>query len=307
MRLLHCTAFLGLLTPSLCQHVSFSTDVKVVTLLATVHDSSGAIIKNLTKDDFRVEEDGRQQTIRYFSRESDLPLTIGLLVDTSRSMHSVFEPERLASNRFFEQVLREDRDRAAVVRFDISVQVLQGLTSSRERLGAALAGLSEERRISTLLYDAIHQAADELMRPQQGRRAFILLSDGRDVGSHTSLSHAIEFAQRADTIIYSVLFAHRLRWSRGSGTGVRSGGRNAERGPKTMERLARETGGEYFQVSGENSIDSIYARIEEDLRNQYSIGYTPDRPGSDVKYRKVKLTTTQKGAIVRTRDGYFPR
>src|SRR5215471_17601936 len=115
------------------QEVKFSSDVKVVTLLATVRDRSGAIVKDLNKEDFRLEEDGRPQTIRYFSRESGLPLTITLLVDTSRSMQTVFQPERIASNRFLEQVLRPDRDLAAVVHFDVQVEVLQGFTSSREK------------------------------------------------------------------------------------------------------------------------------------------------------------------------------
>jgi len=169
MRLQHYALLAALLTPCAGQDVKFSSDVKVVALLATVHDSSGAIVKNLTKDDFRLEEDGHQQTIRYFSRESDLPLTIALLVDTSRSMRTVFEPERAASIRFFEQVLREDRDLAAVVHFDFKVEILQGLTSSREELAAALAKLRIPWLIATRLYDAIHHASDDIMRKQTGR------------------------------------------------------------------------------------------------------------------------------------------
>src|SRR5215471_9183003 len=129
MRFLQLSLFLAPFCASFAQTATFSSDVKVVSLLATVRDKSGAIVKNLNKDDFRLEEDGRLQTIRYFSRESDLPLTICLLVDTSRSMRTVFEPERAASIRFLDQVLREDRDLAAVVHFDVRVGVLQGLTS----------------------------------------------------------------------------------------------------------------------------------------------------------------------------------
>src|SRR5215472_5192760 len=120
------------------QEVKFSSDVKVVSLLATVRDRSGAIVTSLTKDDFRLEEDGRPQTIRYFSRESGLPLILCLLVDTSRSMQTVFDSERVASNRFLEQVLRPDRDLAAVVHFDVQVETLQSFTASRESLAAAL-------------------------------------------------------------------------------------------------------------------------------------------------------------------------
>lgn len=297
---------LAILTPCAAQDVKFSSDVKVVALLANVHDSNGTIVKNLTKDDFRLLEDGRPQTIRYFSQESDLPLTIGLLVDSSRSMETVFEPERVASIQFFNQVLRQDRDRAAIVHFDISVEILQGLTSSRDQLAAALAQLRVQTRISTLLYDAVHQASDDIMRKQSGRKAFILLSDGMDVGSKTTIGDAIEYAQRADTIIYSVLFAHSRRF-RGIGIGTAVRAAYATRGAKAMERLARETGGEYFRVSADNPIEKIYAQIEEDLRNQYSIGYTSTRPDTDGKYRKLKLTTTKKGLVVSTRDGYYPK
>jgi VWFA-related protein len=307
MRLSHCALLLALLTPCAAQDPKFSSEVKVVALLVTVHDANGAIVKNLTKDDFRLEEDGRPQTIRYFSRESDLPLKIAMLVDTSRSMQTVFEPERAASIRFFDQVLREDRDLAAIVHFDIAVETLQGLTSSREKLAAALALLRIPSRGSTHLYDAVRQTSDDLMRKQTGRKAFILLSDGNDVHSHTTISNAIEAAQRADTIIYSVLFAGSIFRPAGGIGGIAVRGALAARGQKTMERLARETGGEYFKVSSNNPIDKIYARIEEDLRNQYSIGYTPVRPDTDGKYRKLKLTTTQKGPVVRTRDGYYPR
>src|SRR5215472_8722214 len=125
MRMLRCCLLLLLVCHRRTQDAKFSSDVKVVSLLATVRDKDGAVVKNLTRDDFRLEEDGRRQTIRYFSRESDLPLILGLLVDTSRSMQTVFQPEREASNRFMEQVLREDRDLAAVMHFDVRVEVLQ--------------------------------------------------------------------------------------------------------------------------------------------------------------------------------------
>jgi VWFA-related protein len=312
LRLIHYSLLLPLLWAVGAQDAKFSSDVKVVSLLATVHDSNGAIVKNLTKDDFRLQEDGDPQTIGYFARESDLPLTIGLLVDTSRSKDvagaqgsaqrsdRVFESERVASVQFFNQVLREDRDLAAIVHFDIRVETLQGLTSSREKLAAALNRLQVQTRGSTLVYDAIHQASDDLMRKQTGRKAFILLSDGSDFGNHNTISSAIEYAQRADTMIYSMLFAH-------GRTRIGSVNANLQRGRQTMGRLALETGGEFFEVHSYTPIDQIYARIEEDLRNQYSIGYTPTRPDADGKYRRLRLTTTQRGLVVRTRDGYYPK
>jgi VWFA-related protein len=290
------------------QDAAFSSDVKVVSLLATVRDSSGKVVGNLTKDDFRLEEDGRPQTIRYFSRESDLPLTITLLVDTSQSMRPVFKMERVASNRFLEQVLREDRDVAAVVHFDSRVETLQDFTSSREDLAAALARLKIPFRPGTLLYDGIRQASETLMRKRSGRKACILLSDGMDVRSRTTIGTAIEYAQRADTMIYSILInrsTDRPRRPRGITIAIGSKPRGF-RGPAIMERLARETGGGFFVVSLNNPIEKIYAQIEEELRNQYSIGYTPDSNDTTGKYRKLKLTTAKEGLVVRTRDGYYP-
>jgi len=293
---------LALTTVCQAQEVKFSSDVNVVSLLATVRDRDGAVVKNLNKDDFRLEEDGHRQTIQYFSREGDLPLTVCLLVDTSRSMQRVFEPERVATNKFLEQVLRPDRDVAAVVHFDVQVGVLQGFTSSREKLAAALDQLRIPPRPATLLYDGIKQTSENLMRQQLGRKAFILLSDGLDVRSKTSLVTAIEYAQRADTMVYSILYTHRQnRGGRGRiGMGVRNG-------RKVMQRLAGETGGGFFEVTPDHPIEQIYAQIEDELRNQYSIGYTPTRTDKDGKYRKLKLTTAQKGLLVRTRDGYYPR
>jgi VWFA-related protein len=295
---------LALLCACPAQDAKFSSDVKVVSLLATVRDKSGAIVKNLTKDDFRLEEDGRRQTIQYFSRESDLPLVVGLLVDTSRSMQTVFEPEHVASTQFLEQMLRPDRDVAAVVHFDVRVGVLQDFTSSREKLAAALDKLAIPPKPATLLYDAIKQASEDLMRKQNGRKAFILLSDGMDVRSQTTIGTAVEYAQRADAMIYSILFRHRANRP---GNGKGKFGPMQLRGAKVMQRLAEETGGGFFEVTAANPIDAIYAKIEDQLRNQYSIGYTPRRVDTDGKYRKLKLTTAQKGMVVRTRDGYYPK
>jgi VWFA-related protein len=306
-RSLRCCLLLILACAGSSQDARFSSDVRVVTLLATVRDKDGAVVKDLTREDFRLEEDGRRQTIRYFSRESDLPLILGLLVDTSRSMQTVFQPEREASNRFMEQVLREDRDLAAVVHFDVRVEVLQGFTASRDKVAAALEQLRIPPRPATLLYDGVCQASDGLMKNQLGRKAFILLSDGMDVRSHTSLGTAIECAQRADTMIYSILFAHRMNRPRSRrGLSIAIGSRQ-NRGPEVMQRLARETGGGYFAVSPDTSIDRIYTQIEDELRSQYSIGFTPDRVDSTGKYHRLKLTTVKKGLTVRTRDGYYPK
>ncbi len=225
--------FLGVLlatnTPLYDQEpaTTFSTDVRVVNLFATVHDSQGHVVRNLTKEDFTLEEDGRPQTIRYFSQESDLPLTVGLLIDTSLSQRRVLAEERSASFRFLSQVLRPDKDRAFVIHFDREVELLQDLTSSRQKLDDALAQLATPARGSgrgrrrggpdvghfggagTELYDSVLLASDELLRKLCGRKALILLTDGVDNGSKVGLARAIESAQRADALLYSILFSDR--------------------------------------------------------------------------------------------------
>src|ERR1700674_5339509 len=190
---------------------TIAVDVKVVTLPVTVRDKHGKIVRDLTKDDFTLQEDGRPQTIRYFSQKANLPLTLGLLVDTSRSQTNVLEAERNASRSFLDQMLVQEKDKAFLIHFDREVELLQDLTSSREKLQAALEllktpsdrGSSNDPRSNdpndsdsrsgsgsgshhgggTQLYDAVFLASNELMKKQQGRKALIILSDGVDRGS----------------------------------------------------------------------------------------------------------------------------
>ena len=223
------------------QTPTFSSDVKVVNVLATVRDKHGQIVNNLTKDDFKLEEDGRPQTIRYFAKETDLPLTLGLLVDTSMSQRRVLEQERIASYAFLEHLMREDKDKAFVIHFDWDIELLQDLTSSRKKLNAALEKLDNpefeqsggggspgsgghHRGGGTTLYDAVFLASDELMQKQQGRKALIILSDGVDTGSKLTLTRAIEAAQRSNTLVYSILFSDKDAYGNGGGFGGHMGG-----------------------------------------------------------------------------------
>jgi VWFA-related protein len=294
---------IGLLaiTGALCaQDSTFSADVKVVNLLATVRDRDGKVVKDLTKDDFVVEEDGRPQTIRYFAQESNLPLAIGVMVDTSCSQIRVLEAERSASYKFLDQVLRGE-DVAFVLHFDYKLSLLQGFTSSREELQTAFSKLARPKHCNTVLYDAIHDASEQLMKKQSGRKAYVLLSDGGDVRSKHSIVTAIEFAQRADTIIYSIFFSDAQTLPLVIRPSI-----YLARGKSVMRRLARETGGGYYVVSKDKSIEQIYTEIEEELRNQYSIGYTPETTG-DKKFRKITLTAKRPDLVVRTRAGYYPK
>jgi VWFA-related protein len=339
-----------------------SVDVKTVSVPVTVRDKHGKIISNLTKEDFVVDEDGRPQTVNYFARENDLPLRLGLLVDTSLSQRRVLEEERSASYSFLDHLLRDNKDLAFVIHFDREVELLEDFTGSRPKLQAALQSLqtpqmdansgggggqsggggqggggiggggiggggigggrrrggggggnSGHRGGGTLLYDAVYLAGNDLMSKQQGRKALIILSDGVDHGSKVRITTAIETAQRADTVVYSILFKddegsgnHAI--SMGPfGTGRRGGGGQREErvdGKKILEQISRETGGRMFEVSKKETVEKIYAQIEEELRNQYSLGYTPDKntgPG----YHKLHVTTKQKELVVQARDGYY--
>jgi VWFA-related protein len=339
--------------PSTEQKPSFSVQVKVVNVPATVRDKHGKIVNDLTKDDFVLEEDGRPQVIHYFSRESDLPLTLGLLVDTSFSQRRVLEKERSASYTFLDRMVHQEKDAAFIIHFDHEVELLQDLTNSHQKLQVALNSLQVgqpsdsssssggsgggspsgypggrsgggTRRVSfghgTLLYDAVYLASDELMKKQQGRKAVIILSDGVDRGSKVSLEAAIEAAQRSDTIVYSILYKDDEDYGnrdRGFGGGMgRRGGGGMGRGPrrypqeerpdgkKILERISKETGGRLFEVSGRHPVDKIFGQIEEELRGQYSLGYTSDR-AELAGYHKIHLQVKQKDFTVQSRDGYY--
>jgi len=330
-------------TPAPPQTPTISVNVKVVNVLATVRSKRGEIVRNLTKDDFALEEDDRPQTISYFTRETDLPLTLGLLVDTSLSQRRVLDQERSASSTFLDQVLRVDKDMAFVIHFDREVELLQDLTSSRQKLQAALGLLQTPQRSQesasnspdsypgprrraggggggTLLYDAVYLASNELMKKQQGRKALIVLSDGVDRGSKETLASAVEAAQRADTLVYSVLFADEQPYGGGfggrgmggmGGMGRRGGGpgrypqQTRPDGKKILEQISKQSGGRLFEVSKKQPIERIYDHIQEELRNQYSLGYTPDRAEVGAGYHKIRLTTKQKDLIVQARDGYY--
>jgi VWFA-related protein len=297
----------GGLCAAKCLHAQqqpvFSTDVKVINVLATVRNKSGALVGNLTQDDFLLSEDGRPQTIRYFARESNLPLTLGLLVDTSGSQRRVLDAERGACLRFLDQVVREKRDQVFIMQFDTVVQVRQGLTSSVGKLDDALAYVDSETMNQvrmrngggTLLYDAVIQASEEIMRKQTGRKALIVLSDGVDLGSGGTVQESVDAAQRADTLIYSILYSD-------SGAYGPFGGPD---GKHVLQQLSKDTGGSFFEVTKKQPVDKIFEILEEELRTQYSIGYSSDKPVTVSEFRTIELTAKQKNLIVQARHQYW--
>ncbi len=278
----------------------------MVDVLATVHAKNGEIIRDLTKDDFLLSENGRPQTIRYFSRESDLPLTIGLMVDTSLSQQRVIDSERSASFHFLDQVLRENIDQVFVMQFDFAVQLRTGLTSSRPRLEDALAqvdtpsrkDLELQRGGGTLLFDAVVRACEDIMQKQMHRKALIVMTDGVDNGSQADVDDAIQTALRADTLIYSILFSDPGAY------GLFGGGLDGKKG---LMRMSKETGGGFFEVSKKQGINQIFDLIEAELRSQYNLGYVSDEPVRVSEFRSIQLATRQKGLVVQARGRYWAR
>jgi len=341
------------------QSAPITLDVNAVNLLATVRDKKGNIVRDLTKDDFALEQDGKPQTITYFAKESDLPLTLGLLVDTSMSQRHVLDQERAASRTFLDQVLRVDKDKAFVIQFDREVTLLQDLTSSRQKLQAAIDQIDTPQFSQggsggssggsggssggsgggssggggrgshgyggggTLLYDAVFLASDELMKKQPGRKAVVILTDGVDHGSKETLAEAIATAQRADTLVYCILFADKEAYGNGGGFGGPHmggggmGGRGGRGGypprteeshpdgKKVLKQMSEATGGRFFEASKKEPIDKIYDAIDEELRYQYSLGYTPVKADTPIGYHKLHLSVKQKDVIVQTRDGFY--
>jgi VWFA-related protein len=333
----------------------FSVDVEVVNVFVTVRDKKGAIVKDLTREEFTLSEDGRPQAIQYFSRESDLPLTIGLVVDTTPSESNMLEEERSASRVFLNNMLRPEKDTAFLIQYGNEIELLQDVTSSREKLEKALNLLQrhslernnrgrgrsmpqqptgrrrESDPYATVLADAVFLASGEIMGLQEGRKALIILGDGDHVGDR--MEEAITAAQKADTLIYAIRIYDKDfgaggrgsgrpgepgRFPPGGGPGGRipgggggggpfpGGGRERSDGKENLQTLSRRTGGAYFEVSKKETLEKIYSQIEEELRSQYSLGYTPEANARD-GYRRIEVGIKRKDTIVHGRDGYYPK
>jgi VWFA-related protein len=285
-------------------------DVDLVNVFFSVRDKKGGYIANLSKDDLEVLEDGKPQEIKFFTRETDLPLTIGLLVDVSGSQGALIEEERSASYKFLAQVLRK-KDEAFIISFGVDSELLQDFTNSPGLLRQGLAALRLNAGVSgmsptgsplpgsgrgTVLYEAVWLAAKDKLRSEVGRKALIVITDGNDVGSRVKIEKAIEEAQRSDAIIYSVMFED-PRY-----TSMAFGGSSGE-GP--MRRMAEETGGRVFRVSRRERLEDIYNMIQQEMRSQYALGYVATNQAKDGSFRKVEIRSKNKDQKVQVRKGYY--
>jgi VWFA-related protein len=290
--------------------VPIKVDVDVVNLYCAVRTKQNALIGNLEKTDFTLAEDGTHQEIKYFTRETDLPLTIGLLVDVSNSQRNLIEIERRAAASFFSSVLKK-KDVAFLISFGADSELLEDVTGSpralqegldRMKLNGGFAGINSgpvptmNKPKGTVLYDAVYLAANDMLSKEVGRKAIVLITDGEDEGSQLSMKAAIEAAQKSDAIIYGVLYVDRQFY----------GGFNmGYSGEGVLKQMAEETGGRLFQVDRKNSLDTIFDQIQQEMRTQYAIGYTPTNGKKDGSFRKIDLRTSNKDLKVQVRKGYY--
>jgi VWFA-related protein len=295
---------------------TLKVNVEVVQLFFNVKDKHGALIPNLNKENFELFEDGQPQTIKYFRAESDLPLTLGILIDSSGSQMRVLEMEKEVGGSFLESTLRP-KDEAFVISFDVDITLLQDFTSSVSRLRRAL----NEAKINTggvgcsggpigpqgpipcsstgprgtALYDAVYLASHDEFSHEVGRKAMILLTDGEDEGSRLKIKDAIEAAQKADAICYVLLIADRGFYGFGGYSG-----------DSEMKKLTQETGGRVIEVG--NKIEKLrqaFDQISQELRSQYNAGYVPTNTTRDGSFRKVEIKPKQGDYKIQARSGYY--
>lgn len=269
----------------------------MVNVLCTVADKRGELVTNLQKDDFEIRENGRKQQIRYFSRETDLPLTIALLMDVSGSVREAIAAERVAAGRFFDAVLRPT-DHALLLGFSSTLVLWQDFTASTERLRGALAQLHAIPfhglpalglpMPGTLLYDAVYQTAMLKLRGVPGRKMMLIVSDGLDNGSRMDMDDALQAVQSSNTIVYAICYDPKFF------------------GCDFLKSLAEPTGGRMFDASKKRqSLGEIYQLIEDELRSQYAIGYVSTDQKHDGKFRKISIRLRTPGFRVSVRRGYY--
>lgn len=288
---------------------TIKVDVELVNVMFTVRNKNSALISTLTKDDLTVYEDGKAQTTKYFTRETNLPLTIGLLVDVSGSQETLIPQEKYAAGQFFDQVLKA-KDMAFLISFGADAELLQDSTNSTRLLKRALEGLRlstsvgglhpgpvpTSRQKGTILYDAVYLAANEKLKTEVGRKAIVLITDGMDFGSSYKLKDAIEMAHKADTMIYSIYYVdQRAYYGRGFGGASDS----------DLKKMSEETGGRLFHVGRNNTLEDIFKQIQEEMRSQYALAYSPTNDVRDGSYRKLEIRPSDRTLKVQARRGYY--
>jgi VWFA-related protein len=293
---------------------TLKVNVNVVQLFFNVKDKHGALIPNLTKDDFEIYEDGKQQTVKYFTPETNLPLTLGMLIDSSGSQLRVLDMEKEVGGAFLKQVLT-DKDLAFVIDFNVDSNLVQDYTRDVRSLQKALNSVKINSGVTmptlpgagggpvptaaspgTVLYDAVYLSAHDMLAKEVGRKAMILLTDGEDEGSKLKIRDAVEAAQKADAIVYVLLCADR---------GFYGGMSIGYSGEGEMRKLTEATGGRVINVGNKfDKLREAFDQIAAELRSQYNIGFTPTNAKLDGTYRKLEIKNKQSYKI-QARAGYY--
>lgn len=287
-------------------------NVSLVNVMASVRDKHNGLVPTLTKSDFEILEDGKPQEIKFFSKESNLPLTIGLLIDVSRSQENLIGIEQRAGSAFLDSVLKP-KDEAFILSFGADTELLQDITSSKRMLQRGLEDLKPNfgfsgitagpvptatHQAGTVLYDAIYLAANEKLAREAGRKVLVVITDGDDEGSQVSIKKAIEAAQKANTTIYSIYYADTGFYFR-NGYAFGGGGRGY------LQQMSTETGGHVYDVSRRETLDKVFAELQDEMRTQYSIAYSSPDTKKDGSYHKLELKTKDHDLKVQARKGYY--
>ncbi|MBI3405175.1 MAG: VWA domain-containing protein [Acidobacteria bacterium] len=281
------------------QESKIKVAVQLVNLFATVRGDHRQLVPDMKQEEFKIFEDNTEQKIAFFSRETNLPLTIGVLIDTSGSMEHLLGPEQMAASSFLNRVMRKE-DLAFVMSFDSNVDLLAELTADQSRLERGIqsarinvphgGGPVAQHGGGTNLYDAIYLACREKLAGEAGRKALVIITDAEDTGSRMRLEEAIENAQRTDTVIHVLLLEDRRFY----------GSR-----PDIARKMAEETGGRSIGVQTDRDLEKAFDQISEELRTSYTLGYYPSNPNRDGSFRKVKVDTVRNGTKALTRKGYY--
>jgi len=298
----------GLAVPAMAQEPeqgpALKRNVNLVNLFATVRDKNKRIIGDMKQEDFKIFEDGAEQKIAFFSKEVNMPITLGLLIDTSGSEQYRLGAEQEAATQFLERVMKKG-DEAMVMSFDLDVDLLADFTDDRgiierainkARIGAVNTGVVTPGTIpssgsggGTHFYDAVFLACNDQLATEAGRKALVIITDADDNASRVRLEEAVEAAQRTDTVIH-ILLVH------DPGFGWR---------PDVAHKMSDETGGRTIEVSSTKKLNEAFDQISEELRSQYTLGYYPSNTVKDGRYRKLKVEASIKEYKILTRKGYY--
>jgi VWFA-related protein len=267
--------------------------VNIVNVLFTVSDRKGRFVTTLRGNKFRVFEDNKPQSITHFSSETDLPLTIAVLIDTSGSVGDKLVFERQAAIEFLRSILRRGEDKALLYSFETRIDLLQDYTDDV----GALARAAEKIRAggSTSMYDAVELAASTKLANQAGRHIVILISDGNDTFSRKTLDDALRSAQQSETSIYCI----------STNSILNNSTRDTANGNKALRRLAEETGGRLFLPVSTDELSATFKKIDEELRSQYAIAYHPVNSKQDGAFHKIRIETDDRQLHIQARNGYF--